>query len=260
MPTISIVTAALVRTEGDGNRLREAAESVLAQSLPAGWAWEWLVQEDGPSNMAEARLPADPRIIYGHNRQSYGPGVTRNLALSRARGEIIRNLDADDILLPEGLATSISLLTAYPDAAWCVGERLEFDDQPAEGFEARPGPNSVLLSEGIVPVGEIARLLNETDRFQVHCAGLAARTAPLRALGGWAGLPRSEDTVLLGALSELFPGVYTATPTFRYRRRAGQLSSQPWSVDMVPQARAIFWQRVQAVRDLHQSQLLGHAS
>jgi glycosyltransferase involved in cell wall biosynthesis len=46
-----------------------------------------------------------------------GPGVTRNVALTRATGELVRNLDHDDILLPGALAGLIARFDD-PEIGW----------------------------------------------------------------------------------------------------------------------------------------------
>ena len=66
--------------------------------MPRGWRWEWLVQEDGATGVARDILPADDeRIVFGTGRRG-GVAITRSLALARARGDLVKNLDQDDIL------------------------------------------------------------------------------------------------------------------------------------------------------------------
>src|SRR5437879_3785904 len=54
MPTLSIITAVLA---GKHQHLAETYRSLAAQELPAGWDWEWLVQEDGETGIPLAELP-----------------------------------------------------------------------------------------------------------------------------------------------------------------------------------------------------------
>lgn len=251
MPLITVVTAAYAEEKCGAHYLLQTWDSLTGQRMPRGWEWEWVVQEDGEASILGHVLPSnDERIRYGHSGIRRGPGSCRNLALGRARGELVRNVDADDTLLDDGLATTIELLTSHPDAAWCVSERIEFDDDPADGFGAvTQEPDDIPVTR-VIPRGAIARDLASTGRFGVHCSSLAARIGHLRAMGGWVGLPRSEDTILVGALNVLYPGVYTTRPTFRYRRHRGQLSTEPWSLSLIPEARRIFWQRVEALSSL----------
>ena len=50
-----------------------------------------------------AMLPEDPRISPGTGRRG-GECVTRTMCLSRAEGDLIKVLDADDMLAPGTLA------------------------------------------------------------------------------------------------------------------------------------------------------------
>src|SRR5882757_594143 len=87
--------------------LAEAYESLLTQEMPEGWAWEWCVQEDGNSGVPGKCLPTDaPRVSYATGLAGRA-GVARTMALHRAKGQVVRNLDADDLLLPGALARDI---------------------------------------------------------------------------------------------------------------------------------------------------------
>src|SRR5216684_2531259 len=86
----------------------------LRQDLPAGWEWQWLVQEDGQTGEVAAMLPDDPRISAGSGRPG-GDSTARNMCLSRAAGELIKVLDADDQLTPGILDREISVLSERPE-------------------------------------------------------------------------------------------------------------------------------------------------
>jgi hypothetical protein len=55
---ISVITAAHLPSVP---YLLDAYESLIAQKLPAGWCWEWLLQEDGRTGAVAAAVPT----IYG---------------------------------------------------------------------------------------------------------------------------------------------------------------------------------------------------
>src|SRR3954469_23824649 len=111
---VSVITAAHVRSVP---YLLDAYASLVAQELPAGWSWEWLLQEDGQTGAIAAAVPDDPRIRAGSARPG-GPGVTRTMAMARAKGALVRNLDADDKLLPGAIARDIMILTERPTIGW----------------------------------------------------------------------------------------------------------------------------------------------
>ncbi|MEX2316513.1 MAG: glycosyltransferase [Pirellulales bacterium] len=91
----------------------EALESVSRQAYSN---WEVIVVEDGSRGATQtivedfARRHPSQRIVYSRNEQNCGPSHTRNVAFSRARGEYVAFLDADDRWLPDHLAVSVDAL------------------------------------------------------------------------------------------------------------------------------------------------------
>jgi len=76
--TISVVTPAYRPVP---QYLTEAYQSLCRQDLPAGWEWQWLVQEDGQTGEVAAMLPDDPRISAGRGRPGGGSAATRGAGL-----------------------------------------------------------------------------------------------------------------------------------------------------------------------------------
>jgi glycosyltransferase involved in cell wall biosynthesis len=110
-PIVSVVTA--VHTPSM-KYLPEAYESLMAQDMPAGWAWQRLVQEDGITGAAADHLPADSRISLGTGRP-LGQGIARTYALSRVEGELVKVLDSDDMLTVGALEREVDVLERHPD-------------------------------------------------------------------------------------------------------------------------------------------------
>jgi hypothetical protein len=79
---------------------------------------------------------------------------------------------------------------------------------------------------------------------------ITARSATIRALGGWAAVPRAEDLALVVALAELAPGFLTPDVTFPYRRHLGQSTRQASWVALHGESQTVVRQRLQAVRAL----------
>lgn len=240
MPRLSIITAAW----SPGARyLAQTAESVRRQVLPRGWRLEWLVQEDGPRPDLLPRLAGLPRVRYEANGASLGLAATRNLALSRATGDLVQVLDHDDLLLPGALARVAGAFRG-PGIHWAVGQA---DDLLADGSR-RPYPSP--LPYGLVPPGQVnAWSAAHGGRWPVHCAGLMMRTASLRAVGGWAGTPADDDIAMFAALSELGAGVNVAAVTWLYRLHPDQTHRSAGWQSRVPAARRIAAQRAAAIRE-----------
>jgi glycosyltransferase involved in cell wall biosynthesis len=133
MSLISVITAVY---EPVTEYLRKAASSVAALKMPARWELEWLVQEDG--NAPNARdLAAGAR--YEANGARLGTATTRNLALSRARGQLVAVLDYDDVLLPDGLATLIKNFLRSPGSIGSTLGRPQIRQRPTLGERSRTG-------------------------------------------------------------------------------------------------------------------------
>jgi glycosyltransferase involved in cell wall biosynthesis len=222
MPLLSVITAV---HSGRQEYLREAAVTVLDQELPEEWEMEWLVQEDFDEpemeGLVEQIAERDARVRYAANRTTLGPGGTRNLALWRARGDLVRTFDSDDLLLPGAIGHSLEVFGEHPDVHWSAGrtENLRLDGT-RDPYLASP------LPYGYVAPGVLNRVMAETGLCPIHCAGLTMRISTLRAVGGWVGLPVGEDVSMISPIAEIFPGWHDSAVTWLYRRHPGQITNE----------------------------------
>jgi Glycosyl transferase family 2 len=235
MPMISVITAV---HEPVAAYLSHAAASVAAQRMPAGWELEWLVQEDGEAPGSRALCPG---ARYEANGAHLGTATTRNLALTRARGDLVAVLDYDDVLLPAGLATLIRAFEDHPGIGWAVGQADDLIDGRRVPYELR-------YPCGVVPAGRVGELYERTGLCQVACAGLVAPTDLVRAFGGWAAIPRAQDVALLIALSEVYDGYQEPAVTWLYRKHPGQTTSPARTDTWGEQQDRFIRQRLTAVR------------
>ncbi|MCN9241184.1 glycosyltransferase family 2 protein [Streptomyces sp. RY43-2] len=213
---ISIITPV---HDGGHQYLSEAYASLTEQTLPQGWSWEWIVQEDGRSRRPLAHLPDDPRVRYAVGRRG-GAGVARTLGLARATGSVVRALDADDLLTEGALQRDIEELTTHPHAGWCVSGAL---DLLPDG-RLVPGPYDPLAGA----LGyETLREAYEADRFPIVGTHLAARTDLVRAVGGWPALPALEALALVLICAAVAPGRMLDTPGGIYRKHNNQTTAHP---------------------------------
>lgn len=222
MPLLSVMTAV---HPGRQDYLKEAAVTVLQQELPDNWELEWLVQEDFDKpqmeDLVQEIAERDVRVQYAANRTTLGPAGTRNLGLWRARGDLVRTFDSDDLLLPGAIRSSLEIFTEHPEIHWSAGttENLRLDGTRDPYL---PSP----LSYGYVAPGELNRVMAETGLCPIHCAGLTMRSSTLRAVGGWVGLPVGEDVSMISAIAEIFPGWHDPAVTWLYRRHPGQITNE----------------------------------
>lgn len=239
MPTVSIITP-LYQPEPE--HLAETITGVTEQQLPSNWSIEWVVQEDGPQTTRHDLLAGIPGVSYEANGSHLGVAATRNIALSRASGELVQVLDQDDYLLPDAIAT---LIPRFDDPAihWAVGQA---DDLHEDGTRTS-WPSALPLGE-LPPGLANSDAIERKGNWSIHCAGLMIRTAVLRALGGWVASWGDDDVVMFAGLSEITTGYNEPTITWLYRQHAGQLHRTPESQARSARGRQVALDRVAAIR------------
>lgn len=219
--TISVITA--VHAPG-AKYLPDAYESLVEQEMPAGWEWQWVVQEDGESEAVAPFVPDDARVSFGQGRAGRA-AMARTMGLARARGSLVKVLDADDMLTPGALARDIAAVSR-PGIGWTTSRALDLlPDGSTVGFDQDPpeGP----IERGVV----LDHWKTHDHRAQVHPATLCVRRDLLLALGGWMSLPASEDTGLLLALNAVSRGWFSAQTGLLYRKWPGQVTSHESHMD-----------------------------
>jgi hypothetical protein len=169
------------------------------------------------------------------------------MCLSRAEGEIIKNLDADDMLTPGALAREIRALLNYPDIGWTTARVLDLlPDGSTTGFEFDPPEGR--LQRGVV----FRHWRSHNYRAQVHPTTLSIRRELVIALGGWMALPASCDTGLLMAADAISDGYFISDAGLLYRKWSGQATSEPAHTDEIewPARMRVIEQRAEALAAL----------
>lgn len=239
---ISVVTPVY---EGRLDYLTAAYESLLAQEMPDGWAWEWLIQHDDPAPLdLPPAAAADPRVHPGSARHG-GPGVARTVALQRGRGKYVRNLDADDVLTPTALAAAIDILESHPEVGWTTCKVLDL--MPDGDLVEFPGDPAA----GTIPVGAVADYWRAHDwRLHVHPTTITIRRDLLLAIGGWMALPISEDTGMMLTANAFRPGYFISDVGLHYRQHPHQITkADPNAADRAERMQMID-QRLRAIAAL----------
>lgn len=115
--TVSVVTAFM----NEAAFLAQTIETVLAQTFTD---WEYILVDDGSSDgsaaIAKKYAASYPgKIFYFEHEGHANKGVcaTRNVGISRSKGEYIALLDGDDLWLPQKLEKQVALarLFSMPD-------------------------------------------------------------------------------------------------------------------------------------------------
>ncbi|MGW3185470.1 glycosyltransferase family 2 protein [Kitasatospora sp. NPDC001119] len=241
MNIISVITPVY---DGGHHFLGKAYESLLAQELPDGWGWQWVVQEDGETGVPRGALPDDPRISYGTGRRG-GAAMARTMALARVKGPVVRPLDADDLLPPGALHRGIEALIEHPGVGWVVSPALDLlPDGTLHGSPIDPPPG--LLAPGLIADSYRA------EAFAVMGTTVTVYTDLLHAVGGWPAVPASEDVALLVLLEAVSPGWMLAEPGEIYRKHPAQVTAQAahWDQAERDALASVLLTRLDALRQL----------
>lgn len=96
--------------------IQQAVESVLQQTFAD---FELLIVNDASTDKSISVVSqiSDHRIQLIENPKNLGLSATRNHGISKAKGDIIALLDADDVWLPNFLETIQNLHNSFPEAA-----------------------------------------------------------------------------------------------------------------------------------------------
>jgi glycosyltransferase involved in cell wall biosynthesis len=194
-PKVSVVIPAY----NAADTIEETLKSVLAQKFREH---EIIVVNDGsPDTERFERMIRSllPEITYIRQRNA-GAGPARNLGIEHARGDIIAFLDADDIWLPDLLASQFVFMQRHNyDMVYCDAQlfgrnsayrRTFMQDAPSDGEATF---NSMLdLRCNVITSGTLARKAKivaagmfETQRVRAHDFHLWLRMAKAGAKIGY---------------------------------------------------------------------------
>lgn len=122
-PAISVIMAAY-------NGAALIGETIATLRDQTRSDWELIVVDDKSTDdtlevLARIR---DPRITVIASEINQGPVVTRNIALSHARGRYIAALDQDDLCMPDRFARQAAWLDAHPETVLVASAALLMED------------------------------------------------------------------------------------------------------------------------------------
>jgi GT2 family glycosyltransferase len=158
--------------------------SVLAQTFTG---WELIAVDDGSTDgtLAWLNTQTDPRITV-LSQANGGVSRARNAGLSRARGQWVAFLDADDTWDPRFLQTMVLALQSRTDAvlAYCGWQNIGL-----------PGGRGAPFVPPDLETPDKMEALFASCRWPIHAA-LTSRAVVLRAGGFDISLKNSEDYAL----------------------------------------------------------------
>ena len=192
----------------------EAVASVLAQTYNA---LEVIVVDNGSTDCTCDVLAGfhDHRLQISSCPRS-GPSASRNLGLSRAAGELVAFIDADDIWLPAKLSAQLEALRAAPEAAvaYCWTDYVD----PAGDFVC---PDSRPTFHGDVHAALLAH------NFIDSGSNIVVRREPLLEAGGFdESLAVVEDWDLYIRLAARYRFACVPTALVHYRQSPTSLTNR----------------------------------
>jgi glycosyltransferase involved in cell wall biosynthesis len=113
---IPLVTVVVPSFNEDPHIVRASLESIRAQSFTHFECF--VVDESTRPELADACrsiCAEDNRFTYFHPTERLGLARSLNLAIGRARGQLIARFDSDDVCMPERLELQVAFLRAHPE-------------------------------------------------------------------------------------------------------------------------------------------------
>jgi glycosyltransferase involved in cell wall biosynthesis len=218
------------------------ASTHLRSTLASIWdqdyaEFEVVAIDDGSTDATPAILGAerDPRLRV-FRREHRGQAITMSEAIGRARGDLVKFLDADDLLRSDCLGKMVAALDAHADAAFVFSRREILvdppDDPSAEAWLRIHAHIHRRLGE-IGPVNQGSELLRRCLRgglagnWVAEPAGVMARRADLIAVGGYSlKVRQTNDMELWLRLMTRGDVLYLDEPLCTYRYSATGVTGQ----------------------------------
>jgi hypothetical protein len=116
------------------NALRWLPETLGSVMTQEGAGFEVVLVDDGSTDGTGdyvAREWPQVRLVRSEN---LGVSHARNLGTAEARGDLVKYLDADDVLMPSTLARQAALMSAHPEADVVYGDWRRLEEQADGGF------------------------------------------------------------------------------------------------------------------------------
>jgi glycosyltransferase involved in cell wall biosynthesis len=216
MPRVSII----IPTYNCARYLGRAIDSASAQTYQD---YEILVVDDGSTDDTKDVVMQYGRKVTYLSQQNRGVSAARNHAISKASGELLAYLDADDMWYPEKLERQVAFLDAHQECGMVHSEMSVINEQD-EILHVRLYEET----KRSVPQGHCVQQL--LTRCHIQTLTVVERRSSFDRVGGFdERLPIAQDYlhwIMIAAEGQALG--YLAEPLGKYRWRTGSLmGNQP---------------------------------
>lgn len=211
------IVSIIIPTYNYAHYIQRAIDSALAQTYAN---IEILVVDDGSTDNTLAILAQYGDRIRVFHQPNQGASVARNLGISKAEGEYIAFLDADDAYLPENIAKKTAYLSENSEYQWCYSNCVWKDSHGIVLQQGDAMPQTLIAqkAEGEVLDQAIAGALLGSNLFLFH-------RDVLHAIGGFdEKLKVLEDYALYVFAAARFPIGYVDEVLVEIHAHTGSLS------------------------------------
>ena len=136
---MSLLASIIIPCHNNQRFVKLAIMSALAQTYPHS---EIIVIDDGSTDDSLAMVKSFGDRVTWESGPNQGAPVARNRGLVIAKGEYVKFLDADDVLLPDCLTRQVAQARELPQNSKAIvyGDALWIDQagQPLSGYPVRP--------------------------------------------------------------------------------------------------------------------------
>lgn len=169
--------------------IQDAIASVLAQTYDN---WELLLVDDGSTDhssaIAQSYADKYPEIHYLEhpNHQNRGMSASRNLGISKAKGDYIAFLDADDVWLPPKLEKQLVILQSHPEAGMVYGTTqmwYSWTNNPEDATRDRYRKLGI-KSDTLIPPPTLLPLFLRAKAETPATCGVLIKREVIEAVGG----------------------------------------------------------------------------
>jgi len=204
--------SALIPTYNSARYIREAVDSVLAQTYPVH---EVIVVDDGSTDNTQELLAVYGNRIRCIHQVNSGPPAARNNGIAQVTGDWIGLLDSDDLWVPTKIELQMKYLEQHPECGLVYTDMKTFDERGTIEESVKVSRNLRLPSGRVFP-----EIFAET-LFQT--SAVLVRKACVARVGGFdTTLRMGDDYEFFMRIARHYELGYVDKPLVLYRQHATQ--------------------------------------